>query len=109
MVYVEALIKTFEQYGVAIDSTEDALRTFYDRLGDARADPNIESAQIFRQVGLDIEDADVKLEDFLGKLQGFNRQSQIFIKRQCSVARARLSYKRSPMRVFKAASTLACS
>ena len=40
---VETLIRTFEQYGIAIDSTEDALRTFYDRLGDARADPNIEA------------------------------------------------------------------
>ena len=76
---VEALIRTFEQYGIAIDSTEDALRTFYDRLGDARADPNIEAAQIFRQVGLEIDDADVRLEDFLERLQSFDRQSQIFI------------------------------
>ena len=76
---VEALIRTFELYGIQIDSTEDALRTFYDRLGDARADPNIESAQIFRQVGLDITAADVKLEDFLERLQSFDRQSQIFI------------------------------
>ena len=76
---VEALIRTFEQYGIQIDSTEDALRTFYDRLGDARADPNIEAAQIFRQVGLEIDSADVRLEDFLERLQSFDRQSQIFI------------------------------
>lgn len=76
---VEALIRTFEQYGIAIDATEDALRTFYDRLGDARADPNIESAQIFRQVGLDIDAADVRLEEFLERIQSFDRQSQIFI------------------------------
>ena len=75
---VEALIRTFEQYGIAIDSTEDALRTFYDRLGDARADPNIEAAQIFRQIGLDINRADVRLEDFLERIQDFDRQSQIF-------------------------------
>ena len=76
---VEALIRTFEQYGIAIDSTEDALRTFYDRLGDARADPNIESAQIFREIGLEIDRADVRLEDFLERIQALDRQSQIFV------------------------------
>ena len=64
----EALIKTFELYGIAIDSTEDALRTFYDRLGEARDDPNSEAALRFRQVGLDIDAADVKLEDFLERV-----------------------------------------
>ena len=76
---LEALTRTFKVYSIEQDTVIDAAKTLQDRIGDALADPNVEAGQIFKQMGLDIENDNVQLEDFLLKLDQFDRRSQVFI------------------------------
>ena len=76
---IEGLARTFAVYGLEADRTSDAVRDFYERLGDARIDPASEIGEVFQLVGQDINDADANLLDFLDRVSRLeDRTQQIF-------------------------------
>ena len=76
---IEGLARTFAAYGLEADRTSDAVRDFYERLGDARIDPASEIGEVFQLVGQDINDADANLLDFLERVSRLeDRSQQIF-------------------------------
>ena len=76
---IEGLARTFAAYGLEADRTSDAVRDFYERLGDARIDPASEIGEVFQLVGQDINSADANLLDFLDRVSRLeDRSQQIF-------------------------------
>ena len=76
---LDALAKTYALYGVQVDQYSDAVRTFADRLGDARFDQGSEIAEIFAAIGLQIDDNNVRFEDFLGLLDQLDSSARQFV------------------------------
>ena len=77
---IEGLARTFQSYGLDVETTSTAVRDFYERLGEARTLPDSGIGQAFRDAGTDINDANLSLTDFLedvGQLE--DRAQQLYV------------------------------
>ena len=75
----EAFTRALVVLGATFDDARDAALDFRERIGEARTDPNSEIARSFKDVGFDVNNTNLRLEDYLGLLSRIpDRQVALF-------------------------------
>ena len=73
---IEGLSRTFLVYGLDVERTSDAVRDFYERLGEARTLPDSGIGEAFRDAGFDINAVDADLTGFLSSVADLESRAQ---------------------------------
>ena len=73
---IEGLARTFLAYGLDVERTSDAVRDFYERLGEARTLPDSGIGEAFRDAGFDINAAGADLTGFLSSVADLESRAQ---------------------------------